>query len=192
MQEIKHNYMITHSGIQFDLTLIQSEHICLADIAHHLTRICRYGGATEIGEHYSVAQHSVLLCEYALKYGWPELARTLILHDATEAYLGDIVKGLKNLLPDYKLLENKIDTIIKNKYKISTTNIHRENLAKELDTRILLDESRVFCKNHYGLFLETLAGFQPLGVHPISEDVEYSRYIKSRFLSLCKQLDIKD
>jgi len=68
------------------------ESIHIEDIAHALSMLCRYGGHTP--EHYSVAQHSCLVAQLLE----PRLRIYGLLHDAAEAYLGDVVSPLKGQL----------------------------------------------------------------------------------------------
>lgn len=78
--------------------------IHIDDIALSLSRQTRFAGHYKIECHfYSVAQHSVLVSEAVA----PELALAALLHDASEAYLQDIIKPLKNELGDaYSKLES--------------------------------------------------------------------------------------
>lgn len=69
--------------------------ITVADIAHSLARICRYGGRCHT--FYSVAQHSVHVAHLVAE-DRPDLAMHGLLHDAAEAYLGDVVQPLKQHL----------------------------------------------------------------------------------------------
>ena len=87
--------------------------IKIDDIAHALSQICRFGGHTK--RLYTVAQHSVLVAELAP----PHLKRYALLHDATEAYLGDVIKPLKVILgEDYKQLEIRFHDVICDKFKL--------------------------------------------------------------------------
>lgn len=94
------DWFVSSSGQCFNVREPRPEQIQLADIAHHLSNVCRFGGA--VREFYSVAEH----CLYVSRLVRPELAALGLLHDATEAYLGDVIKPLKNCLPDYRALEH--------------------------------------------------------------------------------------
>lgn len=81
--------MWTASGQLFDILAFDPAAIDLYDIAHGLSHICRFGG--HVRSYYSVAQHSVLVSELCDTAD----ARIGLLHDATEAYLGDMISPLK-------------------------------------------------------------------------------------------------
>ena len=84
----------TYSGVAFELLAPRAEDVRAADLAHALAHSCRFGGHTR--SHYSVAQHSALVAALV----WQrtrDLGATLLglLHDAHEAYTGDIKKPVK-------------------------------------------------------------------------------------------------
>ena len=102
-------YVTTHSGRKLYLLDLDPEEIVIADIAHHLALVNRFGGATPIP--ISVAQHSVFvsrLCDNTKD------DLQALLHDASEAYLGDVPKWLKESTPfdAYRELEKQIQRMI--------------------------------------------------------------------------------
>lgn len=94
-------YIQTFSGGRAYLLDPRPEDINLLDIAHGLSNICRFGGHTS--EHYSVASHSVLVSTLCEK----DNALVGLMHDATEAYVGDVVSPLKGVLTGYREIEAK-------------------------------------------------------------------------------------
>ena len=92
----------TFTGKRFDFEEISPERIDIVDIAHGLSLNCRFNG--HCARFYSVAQHSVLVSELVP----PENALWGLLHDAAEAYLGDITRPLKRILPNIMEIESKI------------------------------------------------------------------------------------
>lgn len=78
----------TYTGRKVNPLDLKHEDICIEDIAHHLACINRFNGAAKYP--ISVAQHSVWVARLSGPFGMEGL-----LHDAAEAYLGDITKWLK-------------------------------------------------------------------------------------------------
>jgi hypothetical protein len=89
----------TASGREIDLGRLEIDHtsITVRDIATHLSRINRFNGATTFP--YSVAQHSVLVVRIVEHMkGSPIEAFIALLHDAHEAYMGDITRPVYRAL----------------------------------------------------------------------------------------------
>jgi len=84
---------VTQSGLPFEPFDPRPEHITLYDISCGLSRSARWSGQTVVP--YSVAQHSVEISE---RLSMPGVAAWGLLHDAAEAYLGDIPRPLKERL----------------------------------------------------------------------------------------------
>ena len=98
---MKNTTMETYTGRKVDLARPDPKQICIEDIAWHLSRQPRYLGATSSGSVYSVAQHSVLVLNRVratVKNADIFLLITSLLHDAHEAYMGDITRPMKQLL----------------------------------------------------------------------------------------------
>ena len=86
------DYILTYTGRRMFLANPQPHMIDLADIAHALARIGRFTGH---GDRFlSVAQH----CVHVSKLCPLSRSRWGLLHDATEAYLGDVSTPLKRTL----------------------------------------------------------------------------------------------
>lgn len=100
----------TRSGTTIDIKNPKVEDIDITDIAHALSNICRFGGHTRT--FYSVASHCVLVMKLAPYH----IAKEALLHDAAEAYLGDVIKPLKHLLTDYEGIEDSFMQVIISKF----------------------------------------------------------------------------
>lgn len=110
-------YIHTWTGKEFNFLDVKTEDICIEDIAHALSLQCRFNG--HIGEFYSVAEHSMMVADLvAEETEDPTVILTALLHDASEAYLGDIVSPLKQFLPDYKKFELMVEEKIAEKFSL--------------------------------------------------------------------------
>lgn len=102
----------TWSGRTLDLRNPQPEQICAADIAAGLSRVCRWNG--QCSRFYSVAQHSIHVAALVSK----ENRLAALLHDAPEAYIGDLSRPLKQICPEFRLFEAKLWAVIAAKYGV--------------------------------------------------------------------------
>lgn len=86
----------TYTGRKFWPLDPRPEDVCIEDIAHALSLKCRFGGHCK--RFYSVAQHSVLVCNTLNANGGrssPTLLMQGLMHDAAEAYLPDFPSPIK-------------------------------------------------------------------------------------------------
>jgi len=123
--------ILTHSGNYFNLLRPDYSTFTVGDIAHALSHICRYTG--HVHTFYSVAQHSVAVSHLVP----PEHALAGLMHDAAEAFIGDVSSPLKSLLPQYKAIEARVEAVIADRFGLTALMDPR---VKELDDRILEDE----------------------------------------------------
>lgn len=104
------------SGRRLDLLDPSPLDVEISDIAHGLARVARWNGQT-IGDHaFSVAQHSIFVCEIFRKQN-PEAGAdwhmAALLHDAPEYVIGDMISPFKATLgDDYKLVEHRLQYAI--------------------------------------------------------------------------------
>lgn len=101
---ISDRFIVTASGRRFYPFAPERGGVQIDDVIHALARISRFTGHTR-GEHiYSVAQHSVLVASIvADELGHPEHALAALLHDAPEAFYGDVASPLKAGLSEYRV-----------------------------------------------------------------------------------------
>lgn len=122
------NCIRTVSGKYVNIINPDPDTICIEDIAHALGQLPRFGG--HLHQMYSVAQHSVACCVLAPI----EHKLEALLHDASEAYMLDMPKPIKNNLPDYQKLEKNLQRVICDKFEIP---FPISKIVKEIDKKML-------------------------------------------------------
>jgi hypothetical protein len=109
------DWMQTYGGGRFYLRNPRADEVEPADIAHALSLLCRYNG--HIDRFYSVAEHCVLL-----SHAVPEkFALDALLHDATEAYVGDMIRPLKRTMNEYQMVERYVMNAIAERFDITNS-----------------------------------------------------------------------
>ena len=142
-------WISTYSGKQYHYFDPKPEMICIEDIAHALSNTCRFTG--HVASFYSVAEHSI----HAAHHVAPELRKFALLHDATEAYLVDIPRPLKQYLHimmgpslvSYKTVEEATMLIIAEALGFAWRNYPQ---VKVVDNRLLATEWRALLGSQWG------------------------------------------
>lgn len=127
----------TSSGKTIDLFNLQPEDIELADIIKALPNICRYGG--RINTHYSVAQHSCELAKWLFTHNEADLVPLALLHDACEAYIGDMIYPIKIKIPEFEEIESKLMYTIFDAFDV---NYNRFDAFNYYDKNIVVNEMK--------------------------------------------------
>ena len=128
-------WLQTFTGKKFYPLNPTFDSICIEDIAHGLSLQCRFNGACS--EFYSVAEHSVRV-SLVLPKKW---ALWGLLHDAAEAYLGDLVSPIK-YQPEaewFRTIEDSLMEAIAVKYDLAWP---MPNKVKRVDCILLATEAR--------------------------------------------------
>lgn len=126
-------YIETYTGRKFNALLPTPDSIHIKDIAHALSMTCRFAGMGNA--FYSVAEHSVVVADRL-----PDKYKLWgLLHDAAEAYIGDMPSPFKSLFSNYKEIEANILRVIVAKYGLDP---EEPEAVKVVDRRLLHTEAR--------------------------------------------------
>ena len=128
------------------------------DIARALANQCRFGGHSRV--FYSVAQHSVIVSELVEQRGGDvEDVFAALMHDATEAYLGDMPHPLKHRSPlgaAFKDAEDHLERALHERFGIKPDVLE----IKRADRALLATERRAFSSEDW--HWPELEGVEPL------------------------------
>ncbi|MDG0815844.1 HD domain-containing protein [Bdellovibrio svalbardensis] len=131
---VEKSWVVTLSGSRFSILKPEPEAVKIEDIACALARQARFNGHTRF--FYSVGQHSCLGAQVSPT---KDVALQMLFHDATEAYVGDLVSPVKALLPDFEIIESRIHWAIAQKFGLEYP---MPKIVKQIDRRLLATEIR--------------------------------------------------
>lgn len=143
---IMSDYIKTYTGKHFEPTNPNPELICIEDIAHALSLLCRGNG--HVKAFYSVGQHCIICAKEAAARGLSKrMVLACLLHDASECYMSDVPRPFKKALPAYNEHEERLLDMIYRKFLGSSLTSEEQAALKEIDDsmlwydlEILLDE----------------------------------------------------
>lgn len=136
------SYVTTYYKRKFNPTRAEEKDIIIGDVAHALSLICRANGHFRI--FFSVAQHSVNCALEAEARGYSkDLQLACLLHDASEAYIGDVITPLKIQLNEYMDYEKKLQHTVLKALGVSLPSKDEEKIIKEIDASMLYHEFKL-------------------------------------------------
>ena len=156
-----------HGGGYFDILAPERGEYGIETIANALSNLCRYTG--HVDRFYSVAEHSVLVSRMV-----PErYAMEGLLHDASEAFVGDVSSPLKKLLPDYKRIEENVQADIARRFNLVYPFPHE---IHDADKRIYWAERQNISPGRDGLWHQEYRAsrkYKPEGWQPAKAKREF-------------------
>lgn len=130
------DFIITYTKIKFYPLDPVIEDIKIEDIAHSLSLMTRANG--HFSYFYSVAQHSINCCKEALSREYSRRVQLgCLLHDASESYISDITRPVKWRLPEYSVIEEKLQNLIYNRFGLSDLSEEEKIQIEEVDDALL-------------------------------------------------------
>ena len=171
-------WMQVASGGKFFPQDPRPEEINIDDIANGLALTCRYGGQGDINKFYSVAEHSMLMAKYTFEHTIHPtlflegrkikilLTLVILLHDAAEAYVGDLIRSVKSAVRNtYGPLEDNIQSVILNKYGLFEAALNFSDEVKEIDNRIVVNEKSALFNSPLVWASDTLEPLPDVKIH---------------------------
>lgn len=169
----------TFTGRRLNPTQFGTVDVHVKDVAHSLAFQCRYGG--HASDHYSVAQHSVLLYRYArhVQAQPPRISLMTLLHDAGETYIPDLPRGLKHdpSMHVYRMHSDRAQSVVEEALAFGVVLSDAERAyIHDLDRRIVVDEWAALMFGPY-----PSSGRLGLGLHvsPWSADVAEDLFLEA-------------
>lgn len=136
----------TYSGTPFYALDPSPFDIRIDDIARALSHLSRFNGHTS--RFYSVAEHSVLAADMAERMGQPvSVQRWALLHDASEAYVGDMIRPLKKAISQFEEIEERVQRAIARRFNLPWP---MYPVVKEVDNILCSTEKHQLLPNHRG------------------------------------------
>lgn len=176
-------YITTYTGLHIVPANPSPEEICIEDIAHALSMLCRGNG--HVMTFWSVGQHCIACAKEAAARNLPDrMILACLLHDAGECYLSDVPRPVKKTLPAYSETEERLLSVIYEKF-LGTDLTKEEALAvKEIDDALLWYD----LKNLLG---ESQAGSSPAIHIELSYEVQPFEEVEEEYLDLYYRYNAK-
>lgn len=130
------DYILTYSKIKFFPLEPVKEDIKIEDIAHSLSLMTRANG--HCSHFYSVGQHSIHCYNEAKSRGYSERVQLgSLLHDGSESYISDITRPVKRNMPEYCVVEEKLQSIIYDRFGLGDLSDGEQKQIEAVDDTML-------------------------------------------------------
>lgn len=185
------DYIRTNSGVRFYPLNPDPQGILIEDIAHALSLLCRGNGHVKV--FFSVGQHCIHCAKEAEQRGYStRLILACLLHDASEAYLSDITRPVKQHLQDYCRYEEHLLEVIYKKFLGSPLSQEEQKLVKIIDDDMLYYDLRDLLNESVGeLVNKSVSGQEPRSAPVMYSSFSYKersfKEVEEEYLSLFRK-----
>ena len=139
---MSNSHILTISGERFDYLNVEKNNIIRSDIAYALSHQNRYLGHSE--RQITVAEHTVRVTQLLQDRGASRKVQALgALHDAAEAYVGDMPSPLKAIMPEFAVYEERVLSHILSTQGINYVSLDEWKQVKDADIDVLWTETRI-------------------------------------------------
>ena len=174
----------TYTGKRFELLVPRPDLVDLEDIAHALSLQNRFNGHTR--RPYNVAQHSVLVAR-AVDHLSAVYQLQALMHDAAEAYIGDLVRPVKMFDSYYVETEAKVWAAVCEFFELPV-DLHPD--VKVADNVLLSTEARdLFSKDMRDQWEELP---KPLESMIVPWSAQYAEQAFKRYYWTLRRLEMKE
>lgn len=169
--------IVTSTGQYWSILSPHPNDVHIADLAAGLSRACRYSGQIkENVDGLPVSEHSeniLVAMERDGKIRYFEDAMKVLLHDGSEAFLGDKISPLKRLIPDFKAIEKLNQNTIYQAFGVNdqSTTVTKAEI-KEYDNRIRLNETAAAIMDPAGIVERQMLQNETPGIQPLDIEVQ--------------------
>jgi len=130
------SHITTYTRRHLDPVNPDPEQIIIEDIAHALSMLCRGNG--HVSTFWSVGEHCICCAKEANARGMSNrLALACLLHDASECYMSDVPRPLKQEMPTYRKIEDDLLNVIYSKFLGTPLTPEEEVQVKTIDDDLL-------------------------------------------------------
>lgn len=156
-------WILTANGQQVDLLRTQANVITLADVSHALAQINRFNG--HCARPYCVAEHSLLVLDIIVHLyapASPHCRLAALMHDAHEAYVGDMATPVKQVVGEgWRLLEHRFERCLRSAWGLHVASHEYAAMIKHADLIALATERAQLLPPSAAQF-ESLVNVQPV------------------------------
>lgn len=185
----KGDFIGVYGGKKFWPLDPRPEDVDMIGVAHALSQVCRFNGHTKF--HWSIAQHSLLvekiLSEYMGQHDNYRIRLIGLLHDASEAYISDLLRPFKKDVVGYKEIEEAVEDSILEYCGLTNITEKEHEMVKQADNSALILEALTLMNPGEDW---SMMGFWNDKLEPYKQEIkkEDTSYIKYKFTTKCGNL----